>query len=296
MYLMLGTLHFETLDVLSVDINQAATYAEHKVIKGKAKLQATGISLEEISLNIRLHHSLGKVESRYQALLKMKDSLTAQALVWGKDKFKGYFVIEQVTSKTVITDVQGDVLCRELSITLKESNEEPTPQKSPALALNVTLPITELPALEKITGNLSKEKESVKKGVEKLREVKQKADQARELFENVRSVAKSPLQLANVVGAIDNIEAVFGESDLLLGAKSIISDVAGTLEEAEVMKDQVMQMKQSLDEVKAIFSGEITEDNWFNRGSEILSHAQQHIDNLNTMAAGAIKNLALRRA
>lgn len=120
MYLMLGTIALEPIDVTDFSEIQAARFAEHQVLKGKPRLQAMGESLAELNLSVRLHHKIGGVERRYQALLAAKAKQDALALIWGRGKFKGNFVITDIHSNTLFTDKYGNVLCRELTINLKE--------------------------------------------------------------------------------------------------------------------------------------------------------------------------------
>lgn len=120
MYFMLGDIALEAIDLTEFSETHAAEFAEHAVLKGKPRLQAMGEKLNELSFAIRLHHNIGGVESRYQALLTAKAEQQALALIWGRSKYKGDYVITQLTSNTLFTDKQGNALCREMTISLKE--------------------------------------------------------------------------------------------------------------------------------------------------------------------------------
>ena len=78
-----------------------------------------GEKLSELSFAIRLHHKIGGVESRYQALLAAKAKQDALALMWGS-KYKGNFVITDISSTTLFTDGKGNALAREMNISLRE--------------------------------------------------------------------------------------------------------------------------------------------------------------------------------
>lgn len=90
------------------------------VTKGKPKLQAMGEKLTDLSFAIRLHHKIGGVESRYQALLAAKAKQEALALIWGTGKYKGNYVITDISSTTLFTDAKGNALAREMNISLRE--------------------------------------------------------------------------------------------------------------------------------------------------------------------------------
>ena len=59
------------------------------------------------------------MESRYQALLAAKAKQEALALMWGS-KYKGNFVITDISSTTLFTDGKGNALAREMNISLRE--------------------------------------------------------------------------------------------------------------------------------------------------------------------------------
>lgn len=82
MYFMLGNIAFEPVNLTDFSETHSADFAEHAVLKGKPRLQAMGEKLTEFSLAIRLHHKIGGVESRYQALLAAKAKQEALALIW----------------------------------------------------------------------------------------------------------------------------------------------------------------------------------------------------------------------
>lgn len=59
-YALLGNIAFDLLNAPSgLDERRSATFAEHQVLSGKPKLQAMGLDLTEITLQLSLHHQLG---------------------------------------------------------------------------------------------------------------------------------------------------------------------------------------------------------------------------------------------
>ena len=120
MYFMLGSVVFEPVDLTDFNETHAADFAEHAVLKGKPRLQAMGEKLTELNFAIRLHHTLGGVERRYQELLGAKSKQDALPLIIGRGKYKGNFVITDISSVTLFTDKFGNALCREMNINLRE--------------------------------------------------------------------------------------------------------------------------------------------------------------------------------
>ncbi|WP_460036609.1 phage tail protein, partial [Mannheimia haemolytica] len=99
MYFMLGNIAFEPVNLTEFSEQHTAEFAEHAVLKGKPRLQAMGEKLNELNFSLRLHHTIGGVESRYQALLEAKAKQAALALIWGS-RYKGDYVIVDISSTT----------------------------------------------------------------------------------------------------------------------------------------------------------------------------------------------------
>ena len=108
MYFMLGNIAFEPVNLTDFSETHSGDFAEHAVLKGKPRLQAVGEKLTELSFAIRLHHKIGGVESRYQALLSAKAKQEALVLIWGAGKYKGNYVITDISSSTLFTDAKGN--------------------------------------------------------------------------------------------------------------------------------------------------------------------------------------------
>lgn len=81
MYFMLSNIAFEPVNLTEFSEQHTAEFAEHAVLKGKPRLQAMGEKLNELNFALRLHHTIGGVESRYQALLEAKAKQAALALI-----------------------------------------------------------------------------------------------------------------------------------------------------------------------------------------------------------------------
>ena len=83
-FALLGNIAFDLLNApTAFDERRSANYAEHAVLSGKPRLQAMGLDLTEITLQLKLHHQLAPVDERYQALIAAKEKQEALALVLG---------------------------------------------------------------------------------------------------------------------------------------------------------------------------------------------------------------------
>lgn len=126
-YALLGEIVFDVLNApTALDDRQKAVYATHEVLSGKPVLQAMGLDLTELSLDVYLHHVIADVESRYQSIINAKDKLEPLALVMG-NQYKGHYVITDVDSGMKFTDHDGVALARQLSIKLTEFVGDVTP-------------------------------------------------------------------------------------------------------------------------------------------------------------------------
>ena len=205
MYFMLGKVAFEPVDLTDFNETHSADYAEHAVLKGKPRLQAMGEKLTELSFAIRLHHKIGGVEKRYQALLSAQAKQEAMPLIIGRGKYKGNFVITDISSATLFTDKFGNALAREMNITLREFVGDMDDNPLGA-ALNLgsnsllgsILPEGALKALSEV-------KETVQKGAELFNQGRQIVDEVRNTIAIVRQLADDPMAaLAYLPGVLGN--------------------------------------------------------------------------------------------
>lgn len=120
-YALLGDVVFDLLNApTKYDERRQVNFVQFDVLAGKPQLQAMGLNLVELKLDLHLHHQLGDVESRYQSLLRAKEQQQPLAFVQGSSDYKGHFVIEEMSSSTLYTNEQGQAMAREVSLTLKE--------------------------------------------------------------------------------------------------------------------------------------------------------------------------------
>lgn len=121
MFAQLGTIIFENLTGFT-DFNktEAAVYAEHSLLDGKPRLQATGFALDEITLYIRFHVAFCNPSEQFDLLKTSKDTNEILPLVWGNGKVEGSFVITEISKTIEDADKSGNVFSLSVNLTLRE--------------------------------------------------------------------------------------------------------------------------------------------------------------------------------
>ena len=301
MYFMLGSVTFEPVDLTDFNETHAADFAEHAVLKGKPRLQAMGEKLTELNFAIRLHHTLGGVERRYQELLGAKSKQAALPLIIGRGKYKGNFVITDISSVTLFTDKLGNALCREMNISLREfvGDIEENPLGA---ALNIggnSLLGSILPA--GAVKALSQVKETVQKGAELFNQGRQIIDSVRDTVAVVRqlsddqasALAYLPGILKNLDGAIGNFGELTGMRDLLEGVHKVLPAASDLARESAGIYEDLMSMKDSL--ALGTQSGGTDWDSWFKPADSALSDINERIDNAAAPVAEMTAWVVLRK-
>nr|DAN53452.1 MAG TPA: hypothetical protein [Caudoviricetes sp.] len=301
MYFMLGNVAFEPVDLTDFNETHSADYAEHAVLKGKPRLQAMGEKLSELSFAIRLHHKIGGVEKRYQALLSAQSKQEAMPLIIGRGKYKGNFVITDITSVTLFTDKFGNALAREMTISLREFVGEI--ENNPlGAALNIggnSLLGSILPAGAVKT--LSQVKETVQKGAELFNQGRQIIDEVRNTVAIVRQLADDPIAalayLPGVLGNLDGALGSFGEltgmSGLFEGIRDALPAISEFSQEANGIYADLMVMKDSL--TFGSQSNGSNWDGWFKPADNALSNINERIDNAAAPVATMTAWIVLRK-
>nr|DAL03794.1 MAG TPA: hypothetical protein [Caudoviricetes sp.] len=301
MYFMLGSVAFEPVDLTDFNETHAADFAEHAVLKGKPRLQAMGEKLTELNFAIRLHHTLGGVERRYQELLGAKSKQAALPLIIGRGKYKGNFVITDISSVTLFTDKLGNALCREMNISLREfvGDIEENPLGA---ALNIggnSLLGSILPA--GAVKALSQVKETVQKGAELFNQGRQIIDSVRDTVAVVRQLSDDPAAalaylpgiLRNLDGAIGNFGELTGMRDLLEGVHKVLPVASDLARESAGIYEDLMSMKDSLTLGKQ--SGGADWDNWFKPADSALGDINERVDNAAAPVAEMTAWVVLRK-
>lgn len=301
MYFMLGSVAFEPVDLTDFNETHAADFAEHAVLKGKPRLQAMGEKLTELNFAIRLHHTLGGVERRYQELLGAKSKQAALPLIIGRGKYKGNFVITDISSVTLFTDKFGNALCREMNINLREfvGDIEDNPLGA---ALNIggnSLLGSILPA--GAVKALSQVKETVQKGAGLFNQGRQIIDSVRDTVAVVRQLSDDPAAalaylpgiLKNLDGAIGHFGELTGMRDLLEGVHKVLPAASDLAREGAGIYEDLMSMKDSLTLGKQ--SGGADWNNWFKPADSAMDDINARIDNAAAPVAEMTAWVVLRK-
>ncbi|WP_118795049.1 phage tail protein [Haemophilus influenzae] len=282
MYFMLGNIAFEPVNLTDFSETYSADFAEHAVLKGKPKLQAMGEKLTDLSFAIRLHHKIGGVESRYQSLLSAKAKQDALALMWGS-KYKGNFVITDISSTTLFTDGKGNALAREMNISLKEFVGNGQAGLLGA-ALNVggkSLLGSILP--KGLTNTLSTVKSTVSRGVELYNQGKRAVDEVRNTVAVVRQLAHDPASaLAYLPSALANLDNALGGFGELVGMQSAFEGVRQYLPAISEFSRDVSAIYDDLQIMKQRFSRASADsewNNWFTPADNALTEINERLDN-----------------
>ncbi|MCR1838656.1 phage tail protein [Pasteurella caecimuris] len=297
MYFMLGNIAFEPVNLTDFSETHSADFAEHAVLKGKPRLQAMGEKLTELSFAIRLHHKIGGVESRYQALLAAKAKQEALALIWGAGKYKGNYVITDISSTTLFTDAKGNALCREMTISLTEFVGNST-QGLLGAALNIggkSLLGSMLP--QGLSATLSTVKTVVSRGVEIYNQGKRAVDEVRNTVAVIRQLADDPVSaLAYLPGTITNLDSALENFGKLVGMQSGFDSVRQVLPVVAEFSRDVTAIYADLQQMKQNFSqaNETGWEDWFTPSDNALTNINERVDSLSAPVANMTAWIVLR--
>ena len=280
MYFMLGSVAFEPVDLTDFNETHAADFAEHAVLKGKPRLQAMGEKLTELTFAIRLHHKLGGVEQRYQALLSAKSAQEALPLIIGQGKYKGNFVIAEIASTTLFTDKFGNALCREMNISLREFVGDI--EKNPlGAALNLgggTLLGSMFPPA--FMAGFNGVKGLIEKGVTAYKNAMTVVNEVRDTVQKIKQLASDPLAalayLPGVLGNLDSALGGFGDvtglGKAFEGARFGLSALGEIVQEAQGFTSDISSMMSEVQSIRNVL-GDLTEQSdWGSWGAAVDNH------------------------
>lgn len=121
MFAILGEIEFELLGGLTgMDYRSTADWAEHQLIQGKPLLEWIGEGLDEYSLAITLHTSLGDPEKRLRDLREAKAAHQPLAFVLGSGDYLGAFVLTELSNNVRRTTAAGRLHSATMTVTLRE--------------------------------------------------------------------------------------------------------------------------------------------------------------------------------
>jgi len=222
-------------------------------------------------------------------------------LIIGRGKYKGNFVITDISSVTLFTDKLGNALCREMNISLREfvGDIEENPLGA---ALNIggnSLLGSILPA--GAVKALSQVKETVQKGAELFNQGRQIIDSVRDTVAVVRQLSDDPAAalaylpgiLKNLDGAIGNFGELTGMRDLLEGVHKVMPAASDLARESAGIYEDLMSMKDSLTLGKQ--SGGADWNNWFKPADSALDNINERVDNAAAPVAEMTAWVVLRK-
>lgn len=298
-YALLGSIAFDLLNApTALDERRSAAYAEHQVLSGKPRLQAMGLDLTEITLQLSLHYKLGDVERRYQALVAAKANQQALALIMGNNKFRGRFVITELSSSTLFTDDKGNALAREVSVTLREFvGNSQQGILGAALQLGANSPLASLLPPGALTG-INAVRNVVTKGLLVYRQVKNTVNDIRNTATLIKTLASDPLAaIAQLPGALDMLGVSTGALGEMLGMRDTFNSLTlGIAGAADFMRD-MSYLNESLTEIKSQFNvglNDTSVGDWFDLGVQAVTEAENIIDRLSAPAAQMTAWIAIR--
>ena len=298
-FALLGNIAFDLLNApTAFDERRSASYAEHAVLSGKPRLQAMGLDLTEIKLQLRLHHLLAPVDERYQALITAKEKQEALALVLGWSQFKGNFVITDINSQTLFSDEQGNTLAREVSLTLREFVGNPQQGVlGAALSLGGNSPLASL--LPKgLTNFVSQTAAMVQKGVKVYRQARQAISAVRETVATMKAIANNPLDAIVLLPAVLNqLGGTIDGLSEMVGLGNSFATLTQGLKGAEPFLTHLVDLSEHLNSLQREFKLGLNEHqlgNWFDLGVKALDAADEVAQSMSTPAAQLTAWIAIR--
>ena len=298
-YALLGNIAFDLLSApTGFDESRSAVFAEHEVLSGKSKLQAMGMALTEVTLQLQLHHQLAPVESRYQALLTAQDSQEALALVFGFSKFKGHFVITDVTSTVLFTDGKGNALARDVSLTLQEFVGNPQAGiLGAALSLAGNSPLASI-IPKGLSNFVSQTNQLISKGIAVARQVKQAVSDVKSAVEIVKNLKNNPLAaLSEISGIVNALGGSFsGLAEMVGLGKAFATLTEGVRGAAGFMQD-LTTLSGHLNTAYSLFKSGIEGDElgeWFDLGVKAIESAEVVSESLAKNSAKMTAWIAIR--
>lgn len=296
-FALLGNIAFDVLNAPSrFDERHSAQFAEHAVLVGKPRLQAMNMGLSELNLTIQLHHSLGEVESRYQALKTAQASQEALALVWGLSQFVGHFVITELSSQTLIANANGEALAREISLSLKECvGDFQQGIIGQALALGGQSPLASVLPKGVVSG-LNQAKSLIEKGVKIYRQAQRAVSEVKQAVAVIKSLKENPMAaLAQLPFVVNTLGSSLNGLSEAAGLKALIN--TGTLSQTANFFTELSKLGEPIYTAYTLFKQGLDENrfgDWFDLGVKAVDEAAEMGEALSQSSAKLTASLAIR--
>lgn len=121
MFATLGEITFELLgSPFAYESSYRWTFAEHKVVEARPRLQWISEGLQTISLDLRFHASFTDPAAQLENLLAVANGHSAQAFVLGNGEHQGYFVVIALRVVSTVMTAIGDIISMTVNVQLKE--------------------------------------------------------------------------------------------------------------------------------------------------------------------------------
>ncbi|EIJ68062.1 phage tail protein [Pasteurella bettyae] len=298
-YALLGNIAFDLLSApTGFDESRSAVFAEHEVLSGKPKLQAMGMALTDVTLQLQLHHQLAPVENRYQALLTAQESQEALALVFGFSKFKGHFVITDVTSTVLFTDGKGNALARDVSLTLREFVGNPQAGiLGAALSLADNSPLASI-VPKGLSNFVSQANQLMSKGIAVARQVKQVVADVKSAVEIMKHLKDNPLAaLSEISGIVNTLGGSFGGLAEMVGLGNAFASLTEGVRGAAGFMQDLTTLSGHLNTAYSLFKSGIEGDElgeWFDLGVKAIESADLVSESLAKNSAKMTAWIAIR--
>ncbi len=121
MFATLGEILFETLSSPeALSASSEYSYAEHKVVEARPRLQWLATELQKLSLDLSFHIAFTNPATQLNLLRAAAEDHQARALVFGNGVHRGYFVIEGIEERFLQTADDGSYIAISARVTLRE--------------------------------------------------------------------------------------------------------------------------------------------------------------------------------
>ena len=296
MYAMLGNVRFELLEgFTALEETHTADFARHEVLKGRPRLQALRNALTEIRFSLRLHWKLGNPDTAFKGLVAAKEAQQAVALVYGSGRFAGWFVIESVSSHTLVTDGQGRTASREVDVSLTEFVGDPNnPLPTPAVKTGGQNPLLSL-LPESVRGQVSQVAQAVEKGVKIYRAAQSGIAEMQNIIRTARDLKNDPAAALRLLGsALDAGGGILGRLNGLPEVTSRLGDLAGAVKFTEQAAQAADRLGETVGILRAgVESGSV--GGWIEAAGNAVSEASGALENGAAAAQTLTGWLALRK-
>jgi len=269
MFFQLGNIIFTGLlspNTFSIEGDEA-TYAEHELIGSKTRLQKTGDTLQELTIEINFHAEYCNPAAQIAALKAAKDAGTILPFLWGDGRYINDYVVIKFpyTIDEAFTD--GTIIKASVTLTIKEyvsynaleqkqlaarkaafavGNKNPVPQRPPQtpsqvkqIAQTITATKQKTTKIDKLVNDLrnnasqaqvisKKIQDTCKKANENIQTLNNQLNEARAVEDQFNMIRSSAGSVAASVTAVADLYP-YTSIDSLTAANSILQGSVSSL-------------------------------------------------------------------